>query len=90
MDRYGYSKKLSTGIVAIGGTLGSLVPPSVTLIVFGMITEQSIGKLFLAALFPGLIVSLFFIFVIYGWCKINPKIGPKGKKFSWRERFSSL
>jgi tripartite ATP-independent transporter DctM subunit len=90
MDRYGYSKKLSTGVVAIGGTLGSLVPPSVTLIVFGMITEQSIGKLFLAALFPGLIVSLFFIFVIYGWCKINPKIGPKGKKFSWRERFSSL
>ena len=90
MDRYHYSRKLSAGIVAIGGTLGSLIPPSVTLIVFGMITEQSIGKLFLAAVFPGLLISLFFIFIIYGWCRMSPQIGPKGKKFSWRERFSSL
>ncbi|MDO9040282.1 MAG: flavoprotein, partial [Bacteroidota bacterium] len=53
MDRYHYSRKLSAGIVAVGGTLGSLIPPSVTLIVYGMITEQSIGKLFLAAIIPG-------------------------------------
>ena len=90
MDRYGYSKRLSTGVVSIGGTLGSLIPPSVTLIVFGMITEQSIGKLFLAAFFPGLIISIFFIIVIYGWCKMNPQIGPKGEKSSWKERISSL
>ena len=59
MDRYGYSKKLSTGIVATVGTLGILMPPSVTLIVFGIITEQSIGKLFLAGLVPGLIIASF-------------------------------
>jgi len=90
MDRYHYSKKLSTGIIAVGGTLGSLIPPSVTLIVFGMITETSIGKLFLAATVPGLIVSLLFVFIIYGWCKINPSIGPKGERSTWKERWVSL
>jgi C4-dicarboxylate transporter, DctM subunit len=90
MDRYGYSKKLSTGIVATVGTLGILLPPSVTLIVFGIITEQSIGKLFLAGLIPGLMIALFFIIIIYGWCTINPRLGPKGEKSSWKERFSSL
>jgi tripartite ATP-independent transporter DctM subunit len=90
MDRYSYSKKLSSGIVAIGGTLGSLIPPSITLIVYGMITEQSIGKLFLAAVIPGLIISLFFIFIIYGWCKINPSLGPKGERSTWKERGESL
>jgi len=90
MDRYHYSKKLSTGIIAVGGTLGSLIPPSVTLIVYGMITETSIGKLFLAATVPGLIVSLSFIFIIYGWCKIDPSLGPKGEKSSWKERWVSL
>lgn len=90
MDRYHYSKKLSTGIIAVGGTLGSLIPPSVTLIVYGMITETSIGKLFLAATLPGLIVSLMFIVVIYGWCKIDPSLGPKGEKSTWKERWLSL
>jgi tripartite ATP-independent transporter DctM subunit len=90
MDRYGYHKKLSTGIVATVGTLGILMPPSVTLIVFGIITEQSIGKLFLAGLVPGLIIALFFILIIYGWCKINPALGPKGQKSSWKERIASL
>ena len=80
MDRYGYSKKLSTGIVATVGTLGILIPPSVTLIVFGIITEQSIGKLFLAGIVPGLIIAFFFIVIIYGWCKIDPTLGPKGEK----------
>src|SRR3990170_6580638 len=90
MDRYHYSKKLSTGVIAVGGTLGSLIPPSVTLIVYGMITETSIGKLFLAATVPGLIVSLSFIFIIYGWCKIDPSLGPKGEKSTWKERWVSL
>jgi tripartite ATP-independent transporter DctM subunit len=90
MDRYGYSKKLSTGIVATVGTLGILMPPSVTLIVFGIITEQSIGKLFLAGLIPGLIIALFFILIIFGWCKINPSLGPKGQKSPWKERIAAL
>jgi C4-dicarboxylate transporter, DctM subunit len=90
MDRYQYGKKLSTGIIAVAGTLGSLIPPSVTLIVFGMITETSIGKLFLAATVPGLIVTLLFIFIVYGWCKMNPSMGPKGQKSTWGERWVSL
>jgi tripartite ATP-independent transporter DctM subunit len=90
MDRYGYSKKLSTGIVASVGTLGILMPPSVTLIVFGIITEQSIGKLFLAGLIPGLLIAFFFILIIGVWCRIDPSLGPKGEKSSWKERIRSL
>jgi tripartite ATP-independent transporter DctM subunit len=90
MDRYGYSKKLSTGIVASVGTLGILMPPSVTLIVFGIITEQSIGKLFLAGLIPGLLIAFFFILIIGVWCRIDPALGPKGQRSSWKERISSI
>ncbi len=90
MDRYGYDKKLSTGIVATVGTLGILMPPSVTLIVFGIITEQSIGKLFLAGLIPGLVIALFFVLIIYGWCRLNPELGPHGQRSSWKERILSL
>ena len=90
MDRYGYSKKLSTGIVASVGTLGILMPPSVTLIVFGIITEQSIGKLFLAGLIPGLLIAFFFILIIGVWCRIDPALGPKGQKSSWKDRMNSL
>ncbi len=90
MDRFGYSKKLSTGIVATVGTLGILLPPSVVLIIFGVITQQSIGKLFVAAIIPGLLIALFFVFIIVGWCKIDPSVGPKGQRFSWKERFRSL
>lgn len=90
MDRYGYDKKLSTGIVATVGTLGILIPPSVTLIVFGIITEQSIGKLFLAGIIPGLIISFFFVLIIYFWCRINPNLGPKGQNSAWGERWASL
>ena len=90
MDRYHYDKKLSTGIVATVGTLGILIPPSVTLIVFGIITEQSIGKLFLAGIIPGLIIAFFFVCIIYGWCKINPALGPRGEKSTWKQRIASL
>jgi len=90
MDRYNYDKKLSTGIVATVGTLGILIPPSVTLIVFGIITEQSIGKLFLAGLVPGLMIAFFFICIIYVWCKMNPALGPKGERSTWKQRFASL
>jgi len=90
MERYHYSRKLSTGVIAAAGTLGSLIPPSVTLIVFGMITETSIGKLFLAATVPGVIITLSFILIIYAWCKINPSLGPKGERSTWKERWVSL
>jgi tripartite ATP-independent transporter DctM subunit len=90
MERYQYDKRLSTGIVATVGTLGILIPPSVTLIVFGIITEQSIGKLFLAGIIPGLIAAFFFVVIIYGWCKIDPSLGPKGERSTWGERIRSL
>ncbi|HOJ40620.1 MAG TPA: TRAP transporter large permease subunit, partial [bacterium] len=90
MDRYGYDRKLSTGVVATVGTLGILMPPSVTLIVFGVITEQSIGKLFLAGLIPGLLIAFFFILVIAVWCRLNPGLGPKGERSTWKQRFTSL
>lgn len=90
MDRYGYSRKLSTGIVATVGTLGAIIPPSVSLILFGVITEQSIGRLFLAGILPGLLIALFFVFIIIGWCRINPSLGPKTEKATWPERFASL
>ncbi len=90
MDRYNYDRRLSTGVVATVGTLGILLPPSVTLIVFGVITQQSIGRLFLAGLVPGLLIAFLFILVIAVWCRINPALGPHGEKSSWRERAASL
>jgi C4-dicarboxylate transporter DctM subunit len=90
MDKYGYDKRLSTGIVATVGTLGCIIPPSVTLIIFGILTEQSIGQLFLAGIIPGLIIALFFIGIIYGWAKINPKIAPISERSTWKERARSL
>ena len=90
MDRYGYDKRLSTGIVATVGTLGCIIPPSVVLIIFGIITEQSIGRLFLAGIIPGLIIALFFIGIIYGWAKIDPKIAPMSERSTWKQRIRSL
>jgi tripartite ATP-independent transporter DctM subunit len=90
MDRYGYDRKLSTGIVATVGSLGCIIPPSVVLIIFGIITEQSIGQLFLAGIVPGLIIALFFIGIIFGWVKINPKIAPMSERSTWGARLRSL
>ena len=90
MDRYGYDRRLSTGIVATVGTLGILIPPSVTLIVFGIITEQSIGRLFLAGIIPGLIVAFFFVVIILGWCRLEPSLGPAGERSTWKERLAAL
>ncbi len=90
MDRFNYSKKLSTGIVATVGTLGVLLPPSVILILLGLITQQSIGKLFLAGVVPGLMIATFFAGIILGWARISPEIGPASEKFLWKERVTSL
>jgi C4-dicarboxylate transporter, DctM subunit len=90
MDRFGYAKKLSTGIVATVGTLGVLIPPSVVLILLGIITQQSIGRLFLAGIIPGLMLAASFVGVILGWGQINPAIGPACARFPWKERLTSL
>jgi tripartite ATP-independent transporter DctM subunit len=90
MNRYGYDVRLSTGIVSSVATLGAIIPPSIALILFGIITEQSIGKLFLAGIIPGLMASAFFIAIIYGWAKINPTLAPSSERASWKERLASL
>ncbi len=67
-----------------------LIPPSIVLIIYGIVVEQSIGRLFLAGIVPGLLISLFFIFVIYGWVKIDPTIAPGSERASLRERIRAL
>lgn len=90
MKRYNYKPKLATGVVAAGGSLGILIPPSVIFIVYGILTEQSIGKLFIAGIVPGLILMALFIITILIWASLDPELGPAGPKASWRERVRSL
>jgi tripartite ATP-independent transporter DctM subunit len=90
MDRYGYDRRLSCGTVATVGTLGILIPPSVVLIVYGILTETSIGKLFLAGIIPGLMIAFSFAATVIGWNIINPSLGPRGERSTWAKRFASL
>ena len=90
MERYGYNKELSTGVVASVGTIGVLIPPSIVLIIYGIVVEQSIGRLFLAGIIPGMLISFFFLCVVYGWVVIDPKIAPMAKKSPWKERWRVL
>lgn len=90
MQRYNYSVRLSTGTIAAGGTLGVLIPPSTIFIIYGVITQTSIGDLFIAGFLPGLMLSGMFLLIISVWCKKNPELGPPGKAFPWKERLSSL
>jgi C4-dicarboxylate transporter, DctM subunit len=86
MDKCGYSRKLSTGVVASTGTLGILLPPSGTLIILAMITDQSIGKLFLGGIVPGLLIAVLFLVTIVAWCRINPSLAPRAQAADWKER----
>ncbi len=90
MKRYNYSMELATGAVASGGSLGMLIPPSVVFIVYGIMTEQSIGKLFMAGILPGLLIASFFCLAIAFSCRLNPELGPPGPPTSWRGRVASL
>ncbi len=90
MDRYNYDKRLSTGIVACVGTLGGLLPPAVPLIIYALLVNVSIGKMFLAGIFPGLLLALSFVVTLIGWCKINPDVGPKGERFTLKAKIASL
>jgi C4-dicarboxylate transporter, DctM subunit len=90
MEKHGYDKRLSTGCVAAGGTLGILIPPSIAMIIYGTICEESIGKLFIAGIIPGILLTLAYIAAVLIWIGINPKLGPPGPKFSWKERIVSL
>lgn len=90
MRRYRYDMQLATGCVAAGGGLGMLIPPSIVFIVYAILTEQSIRKLFLAGVLPGLLIAVLFCLVIYIQCRLRPALGPAGPAFSWRERLKAL
>ncbi|MEA2039036.1 MAG: TRAP transporter large permease [Thermodesulfobacteriota bacterium] len=90
MKRYGYADELATGSVASGGGLGMIMPPSVVLIVYGVLTEQSIGKLFVAGILPAVLVTILFIITIYIRCTYTPELGPRGEKFTWKQKIASL
>jgi C4-dicarboxylate transporter, DctM subunit len=90
MRRRGYSDALATGSVAAGGTLGSLIPPSGALIVFGILAEQSIGKLFTAAIIPALSQALFYMITIVLLCRWRPSLAPPTERATWSERRAAL
>ena len=90
MRKYKYAPSLATGSIAAGGSIGILIPPSVILIIYGVIAEQSIGKLFLAGFIPGVLEAVFYIFTIVVLVKINPSLGPRGSQTSLREKATAL
>jgi len=90
MKRYNYDDTLATGTVAAAGTLGILIPPSTVLIVYGILTEESIGRLFVAGVLPGILLSLFFVLTVFFICLRNPALGPPGAPTSWRKKAGAL
>ena len=90
MKRYKYADELSAGSVASGGGLGMIMPPSVVLIVYGVLTEESIGKLFVAGIIPAILVTILFIICIYIRCYFAPEQGPPGEAFTWKVKLQSL
>jgi len=90
MKKYRYSSSISTGVVAAGGSLGILIPPSVIFIIYGLMTEQSIGKLFLAGILPGIMLTFLFSLTVIVWAYMRPKLAPRGENFSFREKLASL
>ncbi|KPK31188.1 MAG: C4-dicarboxylate ABC transporter permease [Nitrospira bacterium SG8_3] len=90
MRKYNYDTRLSSGTVVTGGTLGTVMPPSVLLIIIGLQTEQSIIKLFLGGILPAVLLGILFILTIVVICRINPKFGPAGPRTNLREKIKSL
>lgn len=90
MRRYKYSDELATASIAAGGTLGILIPPSVVLVIYGLITNASVGKLFIAGILPGLVGVIFYLLAVMFVVRRNPAAGPAGEKSMWRERFIAL
>jgi C4-dicarboxylate transporter DctM subunit len=86
MKKYKYNPALATGSIAAGGTIGILIPPSAALILYGIITETSIGKLFIAGAIPGVLEAVFYMIAIYILCTWKPSYGPRGPSYSLREK----
>ena len=90
MKRHGYHGRLSTAALATGGTLGILIPPSVPLVVYAILTEQNIGKLFAAALVPGLVAMFGYLVVIAIYCRVRPDLAQPSEPLPWAERWKAL
>ncbi len=90
MERYNYDVRLSTGVVAAGGTLGILIPPSTGFVIYAILTEQSIGRLFLAGVFPGILLLSLFVLAVTVLCYVRPEYGPAGPKTSMREKVVAI
>ena len=90
MKRYNYDDSLATACVAAAGSLAILIPPSTILIIYGIMTEESIGKLFAAGILPGLLLTTLFAITIYILCRFKPALAPPGAKATWKERLVSL
>ena len=90
MKKYHYDSALATGVVAAGGSLGILIPPSTIFIIYGIMTEQSIGKLFMAGVLPGILLAVLFILTIVVWTRLKPGVCAPAPKASFQERIASL
>jgi tripartite ATP-independent transporter DctM subunit len=90
MRRYGYPQSFSTGVIAAGGTLGIMIPPSTVLAVYGLITEQDVGKLFVAGIIPGIVAVCMYMLTITAIGLVRPEFLPAGPRASWRERLTAI
>jgi len=90
MEKYNYDTRLSSGTVVTGGTLGTVMPPSVVIIVIGLQTEQSIAKLFLGGILPAILLGILFVLTILIICRFHPEFGPPGPKTTFKEKIKSL
>jgi C4-dicarboxylate transporter DctM subunit len=89
-ERYGYSRQLGLGALLAGGVLGPLIPPSATMIVYSVLAELSLGQMFIAGIFPGILLAIMLAIPVLVICWFRPALGPTAGGVSWRERFSSL
>ena len=90
MLRYNYDKGLASGVVAASGTLGSLIPPSILMILYGLFTEESVGQLLIAGLIPGVLSAFIYMAMVWIRAKLSPELAPPAESVTWRERFLSL
>ena len=90
MKKYNYDSKLATGVLSASGTLGILIPPSITMAFYGLLTDTSIGALFIGGIIPGIITIIIFSVTILLRCILNPKLGPVGPRHTWKEKILSM